>query len=118
MLVCRLTLGEESSGPENADGDHVWVPGCGYYVIKEPEQVLPQYIIKFDAHHFGYGHQVKSNSLESIVAQGKWSTKVEEEIKPVPRQRECFMSCATATVLWIGFLHGHLSDEQLEADVR
>jgi len=28
------------------------------------------------------------------------------------------MSNPSATVLWIGFLHGHLSDETLEADVR
>merc|ERR1719181_455856 len=62
MLVCRLTLGEESSGPENADGDHVWVPSNGYYVIKEPDQVLPQYIIKFSNgysfNYCGYGSRV------------------------------------------------------------
>merc|ERR1711871_647642 len=119
MLVCRLTLGEQSSTPENRDGDHIWVPGCGYYVIKEPEQVLPQYIIKFqNSSAYGYRHAVQSIQLESVLQQGKWSTKVEEEIRPVPKQRECCMSRPSATVLWMGFLHGHLSDESLEADVR
>merc|ERR1712072_1648275 len=122
MLVCRLTLGEESSTPENKDGDHIWVPSAGYYVIKEPDQVLPQYIIKFTQSAgydcYDYGYQVKSAKLESILQQGTWSTKAEEEIRPVPRQRDCCMSRPTATVLWMGFLHGHLSDEKLEADVR
>jgi len=119
MLVCRLTLGVESWIPENKDGDHIWVPGTGYYVIKEPEQVLPQYIIRFGGsgrcgHHYG----VQSKQLETILQKGKWSTKADEEVRPVPRQRDCFMSLPTATVLWMGFLHGHLSDERLEADVR
>merc|ERR1712226_1268503 len=119
MLVCRLTLGYESSTPENRDGDHIWVPGQGYYVIKEPEQVLPQYIIKFTASNgLRCGYQVRNNTLEGILQQGQWSTKIAEEIKPVPRQRDCFMSNATATVLWMGFLHAHLSDESLEADIR
>jgi len=119
MLVCRLTLGVESSTADNKDGDHIWVPGCGYYVIKEPEQVLPQYIIKFmSSGGYGYRHGVQSPTLEAVLDQGKWSTKLDEEIKPVPRQRECCMSRPSATVLWMGFLHGHLSDESLEADVR
>jgi hypothetical protein len=122
MLVCRLTLGEESTTQANKDGDHIWVPETGYYVIKEPEQVLPQYIIKFSNgssfNYCGYGGRVTSSHLESILAQRVWSTKVEEEKRPVPRQRDCMMSRATATVLWIGFLHGHISDETLEQDVR
>lgn len=116
MLVCRLTLGEESSTPENKDGDHIWVPSTGYYVIKEPDQVLPQYIIRFSS---GYTyHSERSSKLESILQQGLWSTKQAEEIKPVPRQRECLMSRESATVLWMGFLHGHISDAQLESDVK
>jgi len=117
MLVCRLTLGEESSTPANNDGDHIWVPSAGYYVIREPDQVLPQYIVKYRC---GYSDRcsIKSNNLEKVLAHKTWSTKVDEEIKPVPRQRDCFMSRPTASVLWMGFLHGHLSDEKLEADVR
>jgi len=38
--------------------------------------------------------------------------------KNLPRQRECLMSRPYATVLWMGFLQGHLSDESLEVDVR
>jgi hypothetical protein len=119
MLVCRLTLGVQSSTPENKDGDHIWVPETGYYVIKEPEQVLPQYIIKFNTGGYGgYGHPLRCDKLENILSQKLWSTKIDEEIKPVPRQRECLMSRPSATVLWMGFLHGHLSDQTLEADVR
>merc|ERR1712113_190235 len=119
MLVCRLTLGHASSTPENRDGDHIWVPSQGYYVIKEPEQVLPQYIVKFAAGGgYHYGRQIQDASLETILQQGKWSTKAVEEIKPVPRQRDCHMSRPTATCLWLGFLHAHLSDESLAKDIR
>merc|ERR1711959_728805 len=34
------------------------------------------------------------------------------------RQRECFMKNPFATVLWMGFLHAHLSDKSLEEDIR
>jgi len=47
MLVCQLCLGHESSSEQNADGDHIWVPRCGYYVISSPDQVLPLYIVRF-----------------------------------------------------------------------
>merc|ERR1712070_273771 len=50
---------------------------------------------------------------------GTWSTKEEEDIVPIPqRQRECFMKNPFATVLWMGFLHAHLSDKSLEEDIR
>lgn len=116
MLVCRLTLGVQSSSSENKDGDHIWVPSQGYYVIKEPEQVLPQYIIKFgNAHGACYA---RSNRLEDVLSQPKWSTKQQEAVRPVPKQRECCMANPFATVLWMGFLHAHISDETLEVDVR
>merc|ERR1712070_334498 len=51
--------------------------------------------------------------------QGTWATKEEEDIVPIPqRQRECFMKNPFATVLWMGFLHAHLSDKSLEEDIR
>jgi hypothetical protein len=137
MLVCRLTLGVESSTPSNGDGDHIWVAENGYYVIREPEQVLPQYIVKFSVDQCfespelrllsstqegdiaGYSPSAAfSDLLEDVLRHVKWSTKCEAEIKPVPPQRQCLMSNPHATVLWMGFLHGHLSDEVLEADVR
>merc|ERR1712110_1238897 len=40
------------------------------------------------------------------------------ETVPVPPNRPCLMSRDSATVLWIGFLHAHLSDESLDEDVR
>mmetsp|Transcript_75751 Transcript_75751/g.118393 ORF Transcript_75751/g.118393 Transcript_75751/m.118393 type:complete len:769 (+) Transcript_75751:3-2309(+) len=117
MLVCRLTLGYESSSPENRDGDHIWVPSMGYYVIKEPDQVLPQFIIRFNGQSYGYPG-VESAKLESVLLKNKWTTKAVEEIKPVPAQRPCNMKRDFAKVLWMGFLHAHLSDESLETDVR
>jgi len=120
MLVCRLTLGVESSTPQNQDGDHIWEQGMGYYVIKEPEQVLPTYIIRFSSERRYYG-DATSASLEKTLprnGQGKWSNKKEEEVKPVPQQRPCCMTRDFATVLWMGFLHMHFSDEQLEKDIR
>ena len=53
MLACRLTLGIASTYGGNSaaqDGDHVWVPsygGSGCYVIAEPDQILPQFIVQF-----------------------------------------------------------------------
>jgi hypothetical protein len=114
MLVCRLTLGKESTTPLNTDGDYKWIADSGSYLIKDSEQVLPQYIIRFATN----GFPMTSSSLEDILSQTKWSTKKAEQIKPVPQQRKCCMSNPHATVLWLGFLHGHLSDESLEADVR
>jgi len=116
MLVCRLSLGVQSSTPENKDGDHIWVPSNGYYVIKEPNQVLPQFIIKFRSHQ-SYHMATISETLEAALANG-YSTKAADEIVPVPRQqRPCNMSREAATVLWMGFLHAHLSDESLRQDV-
>jgi len=54
MLVCQLCLGIESSTEENLDGDHIWVPGCGYYVISSPAQVLPLYILSFEVQRSAY----------------------------------------------------------------
>merc|ERR1712110_343681 len=121
MLVCRLCLGFESSSQGNSDGDHIWVPGCSYYVISMPAQVLPLYILKFDAagRGYGYGSAVpRSVGLEKVLSAGSWTTKQAAASVPVPPNRPCLMSRPTATVLWIGLLHAHLSDEQLENDVR
>merc|ERR1712137_622109 len=124
MLVCRLTLGYESSDMSNSDGDHIWAKDTQYYVISKPEQVLPTHIIKFNSNagryrgYGGSGSGVKSEKLEQTLALNKWTTKEKEEIKLVPPQRPCKMTRAEATVLWIGFLHLHLSDESLQKDVR
>lgn len=112
MLVCRLTLGWESSTQENKDGDHIWVPSTSYYVISSPAQVLPAYIVKFCA------GGARNSELEQVLRSGRWTTMQRAAFKPVPRNRPCVMSRPTATVLWIGFLHAHLSDESLEQDVR
>jgi len=120
MLVCRLTLGVESSSQANLDGDHIWVPECSYYVISSPAQVLPIYILRFAlAQRPGYGLGTpQSDELERVLKAGSWTTKRATDIVPVPPNRPCLMSRPTATVLWIGLLHAHLSDEQLDSDVR
>jgi hypothetical protein len=120
MLVCRLTLGVAStySGASQAqDGDHVWVPtygGSGCYVIAEPNQILPQFIVQFSS---GAG-SLPCPKLEHALTHGH-STKLPAEIVPVPsNQRPCQMSREAATVLWMGFLHAHFSDDSLREDVR
>lgn len=121
MPVCRLILGVQSFDSEIIDGDHIWVPQCSYYVISSPAQVLPIYIVKFDAarhFHNALTSCPKSAELEKVLAGGQWTTKKLDAVVPVPRNRRCIMSRLNATVLWIGFLHAHFSDEQLEADVR
>jgi len=121
MLVCRLYLGWQSSSEANLDGDHIWVPQCGYYVISSPWQVLPLYILKFRAGGRGHGMYSMSpqnDELQRVLRSKHWTTKTATAIKPVPPNRPCLMSRPSATVLWIGFLHAHLSDESLDWDVR
>jgi len=119
MLVCRLTLGVPSTYGGNAaqqDGDHVWVPsysGSGCYVIAEPDQILPQFIVQFSS-----GTSIVDPRLDHALTSG-YSTKPPERIVSVPAtQRECHMSRPEATVLWMGFLHAHHKDDDLRKDVH
>lgn len=112
MLVCRLLLGEESYSRSNRDGDHIWVPDCQYYVISHPAQAQPLFLIQFKT------PGTSDPLLDQVLRAGSWSTKKEESIIPVPPNRPCVMSRSEALVLWIGFLHAHHSDAQLEDDVR
>jgi len=116
MLVCRLVLGVQSSTPDNNDGDHIWVPSCKYYVISKASQILPQYLVKF-SNGPQCGSVSSCSKLEHALANG-YSTKQEAKVVPVPPQRPCLMQRPAATVLWMGFLHGHYSDEALKQDVE
>jgi len=120
MLVCRLCLGIESSTEANKDGDHIWVPDMSYYVISSPAQVLPLYILKFTSTRYGFGggKSLQNEELEKVLNAGNWTTKPAAAVVPVPANRPCLMSRPTATVLWMGMMHAHHSDEQLESDVR
>jgi len=118
MLVCRLCFGFQSSTEENRDGDHIWVPHQSYYVISSPAQVLPLYIVKFSCGPRSICRAPKNDELEKVLRSEHWTTKQSVAIKPVPPNRPCIMSRPSATVLWIGFLHSHISDEQLAKDVR
>merc|ERR1719262_1235525 len=79
MLVCRLSLGIESSSEANTNGDHIWVPSCQYYVISSPAQILPKYIVRFSGHRH-YGGPTRCDELERVLKLGSWSTKKEEEV--------------------------------------
>jgi len=57
MLICQLLLGQESTTEENDDGDHVWVQRNGYYVISEPSQALPMYIVRFESASLLHGEE-------------------------------------------------------------
>merc|ERR1719223_955549 len=113
MLVCRLYLGVKSSSFANTDGDHIWVPSTQYYVISSPAQILPVFIVKFKN-----SATSRSLELEAALKAQVWSTKKEEQVRSLPPPRPCMMSRETATVLWIGLMYAHNSDEQLERDVR
>jgi len=121
MLVCRLSLGYKSSSPTNVDGDHIWVPDCQYYVISSPAQILPKYIVKFSS-GLRYSPQapLRCEALEAALTKpGGFNTKKEEEkILELPPNRPCLMSRPSATVLWLGLMQAHHSDEQLQGDVR
>jgi len=117
MLVCRLALGVESSTAKNLDGDHIWVPSCKYYVISRPEQILPIFIVKFKSPQ-SYGQPLVSLELEKALSAGVWTTKKEEVRRALPPPRPCMMSRPFAKGLWMGLMHAHNTDEQLESDVR
>jgi len=119
MLVCRLTLGQVSSTPENRDGDHIWVPQNGYYVVKQPNQVLIQYIVKFnlgDRQGFGFGPAL-SQTLERHLSDG-YNTKPAPERRSPPQPRECVMSRPSTQALWMGLMHPHISDDAVKVGVR
>uniref|UniRef100_A0A7S2INF5 Poly [ADP-ribose] polymerase n=1 Tax=Zooxanthella nutricula TaxID=1333877 RepID=A0A7S2INF5_9DINO len=114
MFVCRLSLGQPSSGMRNADGDHIWVPSQQYYVISQPAQILPQYIVRFQA--AGYGG-TDCPELSRVLRMPRWSTKRERQVTHVPDNRPCVMSMSSTDALCMGFLHANLTDDRLEADV-
>jgi hypothetical protein len=120
MFVCRLSLGVESFDRDNGDGDHIWVPDNQYYVISEPSQILPLFIVKFQSRYRMYGMncQVRSAALEGALKDGYSTLQQITVVEPVPANRPCCMSQPSTNALWMGFLHAHLSDESLEQDVR
>jgi len=115
MLVCRLSLGVASSTRENSDGDHIWVPEQSYYVISRPHQILPAFIVQFAPEA---APPTRSAELLRVLSFPSWSTKTEAPREPVPANRPCHMSQPSTNALWMGYLHAHIPDEQLEEDVR
>mmetsp|Transcript_50943 Transcript_50943/g.162995 ORF Transcript_50943/g.162995 Transcript_50943/m.162995 type:complete len:1120 (+) Transcript_50943:53-3412(+) len=115
MFVCRLCLGHRSSDESNLDGDHIWVPSTQYYVISQPDQILPQYIVKFSGGCM-YGG-VSSSELSRVLSMPRWSTKRERQVMHVPQNRPCAMSMQSTNALWMGYLHAYLEDSELERDV-
>jgi len=116
MLVCRLSLGIASSTPENKDGDHIWVPQNGYYVIKHPNQVLVQYIVKYTSDQ-AYSGAVISQSLERNLSS-PYSTKPPPAKKDVPRPRPCVMTRPSTSALWMGLMSPHIPEDKLKEAVR
>jgi len=118
MLVCRLSLGKPSSTPENKDGDHIWVPENGYYVIKHPSQVLVQYIVRYtsDANYY-CSHVELSKSLERNLSKA-YSTKPTPERKNVPKPRPCVMTRPSTSALWMGLMSPHVPECDLKEAVR
>jgi len=125
MFVCRLCLGHASSSQSNLDGDHIWVPSTQYYVISQPDQILPQYIVRFSQYGsssrsssiYDY-NQVSCRELTDALSQPRWTTKRERQVRHVPPNRPCAMSMPSTNALWMGYLHAYLDDHRLEADVR
>jgi len=117
MLVCRLSLGKPSSTQKNTDGDHIWVPENGYYVIKHPSQVLVQYIVKYKLTQSYYGGAVLSESLERNLSK-LYDTKPPPARKDVPNPRPCVMTMPSTTALWMGLMSPHISEEELKRAVQ
>jgi hypothetical protein len=117
MLVCRLSLGQPSSTPQNTDGDHIWVPQNGYYVIKHPNQVLVQYIVKYKSDACRYHQAVISQSLELNLSK-PYSTKPAPQQRTVPNPRPCVMTRPSTTALWMGLVSPHIPEDDLKEAFR
>lgn len=111
MLVCRLLLGTQASDQRLGDGDHIWVPQMGYYVISSPEQVVPLYIVKFLT-------KPGPSELEDILRRPEWSTLEKMTVQTIPENRPCAMTAPFTDALWMGYLHPQHPDEELEKDLR
>lgn len=111
MLVCRLILGTQASNPDLGNGDHIWVPDMKYYVIANPDQVLPLYIVRFNR------NKVQCGKLAHVLSQPRWSSLQDAVVQKVPANRPCCMTAASTDQLWIGYLRSDLSDKELESDV-
>lgn len=111
MLLCRLCLGTQASDAGLGNGDHIWVPGCNYYVIANPDQVLPLYILRFTS------NKLQCPKLAHVLSQRSWSSLEQVVVQKVPANRPCCMTAATTDLLWIGYLRPDLSDKELEEDV-
>jgi len=106
MLVCRLLLGINGQG---AEADHIWAAGPQYYVVAQPTQVLPQYIIRFDS---------KPPQLcKTLQTALNGYNTLEEKQQSVPPNRPCVMSAESTNALWIGYLQPSESDKSLRLAV-
>jgi len=111
MIVCQLLLGSEATDPSLGDGDHIWVPDNKYYVISNPQQVVPLYIVQWTT-----GGSC-NEALRKVLDQPEWSSIAKAEKKAVPANREMQMSADATNGLWIGYLDPANSEEQLQADL-
>lgn len=113
MLVCSLWLGRESADQKNRNGDHIWVPQCRYYVVSEPTQALPRFIVRFRTASI----PPHCHELDRTLALPSYDTKQQGEAHAVPSNPPCDMEAEVTDFLWIGYLHDHISDEALKADI-
>jgi len=117
MLICRLCLGTQAQDGELADGDHIWVPTAHYYVIANPEQVVPVYILRWrDA--TCDPSDLPARRLEDVLAQPQWSSLHSEVARAVPPNRPVEMTAESTDALWIGYLDPKLGDQDLEAALK
>eukprot|EP00931_Biecheleriopsis_adriatica_P033445 TRINITY_DN19409_c0_g3_i1.p1 TRINITY_DN19409_c0_g3~~TRINITY_DN19409_c0_g3_i1.p1 ORF type:complete len:1373 (-),score=316.79 TRINITY_DN19409_c0_g3_i1:99-4079(-) len=118
MLVCSLCLGTQASSGELGDGDHIWADGPQYYVIRNPEQVVPLFILRWRPYtDAGVHTDAREAKLEHVLQQPKYST-LKAKVREVPPNRPAEMSAEATDALWIGYLNPELEDTQLESDLR
>merc|ERR1719160_2259070 len=82
-----------------------------YYVIANPDQVLPLYIVRFNR------NKVQCGKLAHVLSQPRWSSLQDSVVQKVPENRPCCMTAPRTDQLWIGYLRPDLSDKELESDV-
>jgi len=107
MLVCRLLLGIAGS----TEGDHIWVPSMCYYVISQPTQVLPLFLVRF-------AHNAQPCPKLQAALSGSFDTVAERQPRGVPPNRPCAMSAESTDRLWIGYLQPGWSDADLHRAVH
>lgn len=107
MFVCKLLLGKEGR-PGTTNGDHIWVPDQLYYVVADPHQALPVYVLQFAEWKPNGSREIELKAV--LTKEGGWSSIPEAASGNLPPRMDFSMSSEATNELWVSYLLPDLSD--------